>query len=105
MNGEHDFDRLLVRALRTPEIDPIPHDFAAQTAARAEGRGAHDDRLERWLQCALILLLGGGSTWAILEFSARWPGLRPASNWGAAILACLALSSALDQWRGRKLRT
>ena len=62
--GEADVEqnRLIARALRTPPIDAIPLDFAAQTAARAarEARLANE-AVEIWLGRGLVasLLVAG----------------------------------------------
>lgn len=105
--------RLLVRALRNPPLDPMPHDFAAQTAARAERRGVEDDRLEVWLQSALLGLLAAAGIWTIAQSGGQSvqalalvipeSAAHPVSSWGAAILVCVALSSLLEHWR-RRLR-
>ena len=102
MRGENDLDRLLDQALRTPPIDPIPHDFAAKTAAYVDG--LDDDRLERWLQGGLLVAFAAGSVVAIARISGPWLHTAPVAGWGAAIGVCLALSSALDWLRGRTLR-
>ena len=100
MTREYDADRLLDEALRTPPLDPIPHDFAAKTAASVES--VDDDRVERWLQRALLASFGLGSVVAIATVSGPWLQTAPA-GWGAVIVACLALSSALDRLRSRTL--
>src|SRR5262245_10583179 len=50
--------RVIAHALRTPQLDAIPRDFAAQTAARAlrDARLASES-VEVWLQRGLIALL------------------------------------------------
>ena len=50
--------RVIARALRTPELDAIPRDFAAQAAARAQ-RDARlaSESIEVWLQRGLVALL------------------------------------------------
>jgi hypothetical protein len=100
--------RLIARALRTPAIDPIPLDFAAQTAARAarEARLANE-AVEIWLGrglIALLLLAGamairvyGGESW--LDFSLSVPdsaswGIRTVVSWSLAVAACIGISSA-----------
>ena len=99
--------RLIARALRTPHLDPIPRDFAAETAARAlrEQRIANET-LEVWLGrglVALLLLAGavairvyGGE--ALLGFSFSVPdgatlGIQSVVGWSFAIAACIGISS------------
>ncbi|HSC14013.1 MAG TPA: hypothetical protein VLI71_02805 [Gammaproteobacteria bacterium] len=100
--------RLIARALRTPRIDSIPLDFAAQTAARAvhEARVANET-VEIWLGrglVALLLLAGaiairvyGGES--LLDFSFSVPdgatfGIRTVVSWSLAVAACIGISSA-----------
>lgn len=99
--------RLIARALRTPDLDAIPRDFAAETAARAlrEQRIANET-LEVWLGrglVALLLLAGaiairvyGGE--ALLGFSFSVPdgatlGIQSVVGWSFAIAACIGISS------------
>jgi hypothetical protein len=100
--------RLIARALRTPRIDAIPLDFAAQTAARAlrEERLANET-LEIWLGRGLVALLlvagaiairvyGGDS---LLDFSFSVPdgasfGIQSVVSWSLAVAACIGVSSA-----------
>jgi hypothetical protein len=99
--------RLIARALRTPPIDAIPLDFAAQTAARAarEARLA-SEAVEIWLGRGLVALLlvagavairvyGGES---LLDFSFSVPdgatfGIRTVVSWSLAVAACIGISS------------
>lgn len=64
--------RLLVRALRTPAMEPLPADFAAQTARRIESGAALGDRLERWLLNGLIAVLAVASLFALLLYGGAW---------------------------------
>lgn len=73
-----------------------------------EGRGVEDDRLEVVLQSALFVPLATAGVWTLAEFGgqslqalALVSSARPIAGWGAAILACLALSSLLERWRRR----
>ena len=101
--------RLIARALRTPELDAIPRDFAAQTAARAlrEQRIA-DEIVEVWLVrglVALLLLAGavairvyGGES---LGFSFSVPdgatlGIQTVVSWSLAVAACIGISSLFN---------
>jgi hypothetical protein len=107
--GDAEFEqyRLIARVLRTPQIDVIPRDFAAQTAARAlrEERIANET-LEVWLGrglVALLLLAGavairvyGGE--ALLGFSfsvpdGATPGIQSVLGWSIAVAACVGISS------------
>jgi len=99
--------RLIARALRTPPLDAIPRDFAAETAARAlrEERIANET-LEVWLGrglVALLVLAGavairlyGGN--ALLGFSfsvpdGATPGIQSVVGWSFAVAACVGVSS------------
>jgi hypothetical protein len=102
--------RLIVRALRDPPLDPLPLGFAADTAARAERDSAPQDRFEAWLEHGLLTLLGIAAVAALglvgapaLEMLGTAVG-SGALGWGAAIAACIGLSSALDLWRKRPNR-
>jgi hypothetical protein len=100
--------RVIARALRTPHIDAIPVDFAAQTAARAlrEARIANET-VEIWLVrglVALLLLAGavairiyGGES--LLDFPFSVPdgatfGIQTVVSWSLAVAACIGISSA-----------
>ena len=100
--------RLIARALRTPQLDLIPRDFAAQTAARAlrEQRIANET-VEVWLGrglVALLLLAGaiairvyGGEALLELSFSVpdgATPGIQSVVGWSFAVAACIGISSA-----------
>ena len=98
--------RVIARALRTPQLDAIPRDFAAQTAARAlhEARVANEN-VEVWLGrglVALLVLAGavalrvyGGS---LLDFSFSVPesatmGIQSVVGWSLAVAMCVGISS------------
>ncbi|HXS80267.1 MAG TPA: hypothetical protein VN818_08275 [Gammaproteobacteria bacterium] len=99
--------RLIARALRTPQLDVIPHDFARETAARAlrEQRIANE-AVEVWLGrglIALLLLAGAGALRvyggeALLGFSFSVPdaatlGIQSVVGWSFAVAACVGISS------------
>lgn len=94
--------RLLARALRAPVMEPIPFDFAAQVARRAEVIASTSDRMERYLQQLLLgglVLLGVGFAWTS---SASWlPTLlqvmpQGTLSWGPIVAACCALTWGWD---------
>lgn len=99
--------RLIARALRTPELDALPRDFAAQTAARAlrEARLANES-VEIWLGRGLValLLLAGvaairayadesllGLSFSVPEGAAF--GIQSVISWSLAVAACVGISS------------
>jgi hypothetical protein len=107
--------RLVARALRAPALEPIPSDFAARTAARAEREArVASDCVEAWLERGLVALLLLAGTAALLfyrdellvRFTFSLPeraglGIQTALSWSLAIAACVGLSSVLA--RARKL--
>ena len=99
--------RVIARALRTPQLDAIPRDFAAQTAARAlrDARLASES-VEVWLQrglVALLLLAGavalrvyGGESLLDLPFSVSdgaAMNVQAVVGWSLAVAACVGISS------------
>jgi len=99
--------RVIARALRTPELDAIPRDFAAQAAARAQ-RDARlaSESIEVWLQrglVALLLLAGavalrvyGGESLLELPFSVSDGAalhVQAVVGWSLAVAACVGISS------------
>jgi hypothetical protein len=99
--------RLIARALRTPALDALPMDFAAQTAARARSE-AHvaNESFEVWLErglVALLLVAGaaairayGIEAWLGFSFSiaeGAAVGIRSVLSWSLAIAACIGISS------------
>lgn len=106
-NAEFGQYRLIARALRTPQLDAIPRDFAAETAARAlrEQRIANET-FEIWLGrglIALLLLAGavairvyGGESLLELSFSVpdrATVGIQSVLGWSFAVAACVGISS------------
>lgn len=99
--------RLLSRALRAPVMEPIPLDFAAEVAQRAQAAASSGDRVERLLQQLLLgglVLLGVGFAWTS---SAAWlPPLQQLQlqqllpqgtlSWGPVVAACCALTWGWD---------
>ena len=115
--GDTEFEqyRLIARELRTPQLDAIPRDFAAQTAARAlrEERIANET-LEVWLMrglFALLVLAGavalrvyGGDALAGLSFKlpeTATPGIQSVVGWSFAVAACVGVSS-LFKFAGKR---
>ncbi|HEY3518306.1 MAG TPA: hypothetical protein VGL98_14755 [Gammaproteobacteria bacterium] len=99
--------RVIARALRTPRLDAIPLDFAAQTAAHAlrDARLASDS-VEVWLGrglVALLLLAGavalrvyGGESLLGFSFSVpdtAAPNVQAVVGWSLAVAACVGISS------------
>jgi len=99
--------RVIARALRTPQLDAIPRDFAALTAARAlrEARLA-SETFEVWLVRGLVALLvlagaaalrvyGGES---LLDLPLSVPdgaalNVQAVVGWSLAVAACVGISS------------
>jgi len=104
--------RLIVRALRQPPLSPLPKDFAASVAARAEQKArAANDHVEIWLGRALVVLLVlAGAAAAAVFFGESLRDLaenltlpEPATfrvqmvaSWAAAIAACVGISAAFN---------
>jgi len=100
--------RLIARALRRPQLAPLPSDFAARTAARAavESRAA-SERVEVWLERGLIALLLVAGGVALTVFNSEWletlsfsvperaaPSIQTLVSWSIAVAACVGISSA-----------
>ena len=98
--------RLIARALRTPAMEPVPYDLAAQIVRHVEGTPAAGELLERWLlrvlamvfAVAAIAVVGAyGAQW-LPAFARMWPTLSPQSaDWAGLLVGCLAVSLA---WQG-----
>ncbi len=103
--------RLIARALRTPAMEPVPYDLAAQIVRRVEAAQTLGERVEGWLLRILIAVLAVvavgavaiyGSGW-VSAFVALWPQPSPqATGWTGLLLGCLGLS-LVWQWGGRLL--
>jgi hypothetical protein len=102
--------RLVARALRAPALDPLPRDFAAETAARVERLAS--EHVEVWLEralVALLLLAGIGAMFfyrdePLVSFSLSLPeraepGIQAVLSWSVAIAACVGVSSMLARVR------
>jgi hypothetical protein len=102
--------RLVARALRTPVLDALPRDFAAQTAARAERIAS--EHVEVWLERALVALLLLAGAAALLFYSEEplvsfsfslperaEPGVETVLSWSLAIAACVGLSAMFARAR------
>ena len=99
--------RLIARALRTPELDALSMDFAAQTAARARSEvHVANESVEVWLERGLVaLLLVAGvaamraydiDAWLGFSFSiadGAAAGIQSVLSWSLAIAACIGISS------------
>lgn len=93
--------RLIARALRTPAMEPLPFDLAAQIVQRVADAQMFGERVERWLlrglMCALVVAgvvvveTYGGSWWP--AFTALWPASARSSDWSVLVVACLAISA------------
>ncbi len=107
--------RLVARALRAPQLSPLPADFAARTAAQAAlGSHAGGERLEVWLERGLIALLFVAGGVALAVFNGEWLEALSSSvselsfqvperaafsvqtlvSWSIAIAGCVGISSA-----------
>jgi hypothetical protein len=104
--------RLIARALRTPAMEPLPSDLAAQIVRHVAAVQALGERVERWMLRILGLLLAAISAGAVAVYGASWApafaALLPdlsgqALGWGGLAAICLAVS-LLGQGMGRWLR-
>lgn len=95
--------RLIARALRTPAMEPLPFDLAAQIVQRVADAQVFGERVERWLLRGLLGVLAvaamvvietyGAAWWP--AFTALWPAAStPSSDWGVLVGVCLAISAA-----------
>jgi uncharacterized membrane protein YecN with MAPEG domain len=105
--------RLIARALRTPAMEPLPADLAAQIVAHVNAAQAMGERVERWMLRILGLVLAVAAAGAVAMYGASWapafaellPRLSGnAIGWVALVAGCLAVSS-LGQGIGRWLGT
>ena len=104
--------RLIARALRTPAMEPLPMDLAAQIVGHVASVQALGERVERWMLRILGLLLAAIAAGAVGIYGASWapaftellPDLSgQAMGWGGLLVVCLA-ASFLGQGLGRWLR-
>jgi hypothetical protein len=108
--------RLIARALRRPQLAPLPSDFAARTAARAmiESRAA-SERVEVWLERGLIALLLVAGGVALSVFNGEWfetlsfgvperasLSIQTLVSWSIAIAGCVGISSGFALALARK---
>jgi len=98
--------RLIARALRTPAMEPVPYDLAAQIVRHVEGTPAAGELFERWLLRMLAAVFVAAMIYAIATYGAQWtpafsqlwPTLSPQSaDWAGLLVGCLAVSLA---WQG-----
>lgn len=103
--------RLIARALRTPAMEPLPMDLAAQIVGHVAAVQALGERVERWMLRILGLLLAAIAAGAVGIYGASWtpaftellPELSgQAMGWGGLLVVCLA-ASFLGQGLGRWL--
>ena len=91
--------RLIDRALRA-ERDGLPEDFAARTAALVEATSrAASDRLESWLQRAVIAVLVVGAILSLIVIGGRgFTALAslPGMGWVSSVVLCVSLSLGLQ---------
>jgi hypothetical protein len=108
--------RFIARALRTPLVIALPHDFATQVSARITASryrsvptGAHFDTV-LLIILASILVVAAGRVFANLGHSWMQAAIRAALSslgtknigWPLAFLVCVGLSWIM--WQGRYLR-
>ncbi|HZX77401.1 hypothetical protein [Lysobacter sp.] len=94
--------RLIARALRTPAMEPLPFDLAAQIVQRVADAQMFGERVERWLLrglmgalvvAAMVVVDAYGASWWP-AFAALWPASStPSSDWSVLVVACLAISA------------
>jgi hypothetical protein len=98
--------RLIARALRTPAMEPVPYDLAAQIVRHVEGTPAVGELLERWLLRGLGVLFALAALVAIATYGDQWAPafteLLPkvssqSADWTGLLVGCLAISLA---WQG-----
>jgi len=96
------------RALREPPMTPLPMDFAADVARRAQAvQDADTERFERILTHALIAVLGVSAGVLCVIHGAQWlPALESAipnggGTWLALVAACAGMHWAMEHWRAR----
>jgi hypothetical protein len=108
--------RLIARALRDAPMDPLPRDFAGQTALHVQRmiRG-EDERFEAAMESALVGLLITAGIASIFFFGGPWLATlimpmrkllasEPSSGgWIFVGALCLAVSTAFDLWRRQNL--
>ena len=99
-------NRLIARALRTPAMEPLPMDLAAQIVGHVASVQAMGERVERWMLRILGLLLAAIAAGAVGIYGASWapaftdllPDLSgQALGWGGLVVVCLA---GLFLWQG-----
>ena len=98
--------RLIARALRTPAMEPVPYDLAAQVVRHVEGTPAAGELFERWLLRVLGVVLVAAAVAVVGTYGPQWmpsltglvPTLVPQSaDWAGLLVGCLAVSLA---WQG-----
>ncbi len=93
--------RLIARALRTPAMEPLPMDLAAQIVHHVKAAQTMGERVERWLLNILGFVLAAAAAAAVVMYGSSWlpafTGLLPdlpgqTWGWAALLVGCLALS-------------
>jgi hypothetical protein len=106
MNPPDFTDRLIARALRERNDEP-PENFAAQTTAFVHSTERNsNDRLESWLQRALLGVLGVAAAVTLLLMGGRvLAELTPAggTGWIYTVVICGALSLGMQHLVQRRM--
>ena len=94
--------RLVARALRQPQDENLPPDFASRVAMEARRHPAGDTRLELYLSLMLLGVQVGVLLCVVVWYASSWKLLLPpafSQPWllaAAGVMALLAASKMLD---------